>query len=54
MAHVGIGWAIARLPWLRRRIEQPLNRLDSLLRWLAVDGYGFHEGYFYWPDYVEG
>ena len=46
MAHVGIGWAVARLPWLRWRIDKELARLDPLLRWLAVDGYGFHEGYF--------
>lgn len=43
MVHVGAGWAMARLPIGRtRRFE----RLDPLLRWLAVDGYGFHEGYF--------
>jgi hypothetical protein len=45
MAHVGAGWALARL---RRRVERPLARLDPLLCWLAVDGYGFHEGYFSW------
>jgi enediyne biosynthesis protein E3 len=52
MAHVGVGWAIARLPWLRRRLGRALSRLDPLLRWLAVDGYGFHEGYFHWPQRV--
>lgn len=45
MTHVGVGWALARL---RLRIETTLARLDTLLRWLAVDGYGFHEGYFHW------
>jgi hypothetical protein len=54
MVHVGVGWAIARLPWLRARIDAPLKRLDSLLRWLAVDGYGFHEGYFHWRRSVRG
>jgi len=49
MGHVGVGWALARL---RRRVERPLQRLDPLLRWLAVDGYGFHEGYFHWPRTV--
>src|SRR5690348_9356076 len=53
MVHVGVGWAIARLPWLRRRAERPLANLDPLLRWLAVDGYGFHEGYFHWRRYVQ-
>nr|VFJ86036.1 MAG: Protein of unknown function (DUF1702) [Candidatus Kentron sp. LFY] len=49
MVHVGIGWALARLP---RRLETNLRPLDPLLRWLAVDGYGFHQGYFHWPRYV--
>jgi hypothetical protein len=50
MMHVGMGWALARL---RRPITSQLTRLDPLLGWLAVDGYGFHEGYFSWPRYVE-
>jgi len=44
MLHVGAGWVFARLPG---RIERRLARLDPLLRWLAVDGYGFHDGYFH-------
>jgi hypothetical protein len=51
MVHVGAGWALARLGG---NVERSLARLDPLLRWLAVDGYGFHEGYFHWPRYVEG
>jgi hypothetical protein len=47
MVHVGRGWTIARLPWLRSRLDHALARLDPLLRWLAIDGYGFHEGYFH-------
>src|SRR5205823_13024862 len=43
MVHVGRGWALARL---HRRVERPLARMDPLLGWLALDGYGFHEGYF--------
>jgi hypothetical protein len=50
MMHVGLGWALARL---RRSVTSYLARLDPLLGWLAVDGYGFHEGYFGWPCYVE-
>lgn len=50
MMHVGLGWALARL---RRRVTPHLARLDPLLGWLVVDGYGFHEGYFSWPQYVE-
>ena len=48
MIHVGAGWAMARLPL---SVERSLRRLDPLLGWLAVDGYGFHEGYFGGPDY---
>jgi hypothetical protein len=50
MMHVGLGWALARL---RRSVGPQLAQLDSLLGWLVVDGYGFHEGYFNWPRYVE-
>jgi len=46
LAHVGVGWAMARLPWRRRAL---LAELDPLLRWLAFDGMGFHDAYFYFP-----
>ncbi|NOZ08592.1 MAG: DUF1702 family protein [FCB group bacterium] len=49
MLHVGYGWALARTPW---RISRRIDRLDPLLRWLAFDGYGFHQGYFKWPAYI--
>ena len=49
MLHVGAGWAIARLPWLRFRLSTVLTSFDPLLRWLVADGFGFHEGYFHWP-----
>jgi enediyne biosynthesis protein E3 len=52
MVHVGVGWALARVPWLRRRLQIELSHLDPLLRWLVVDGFGFHEGYFQWRRYV--
>lgn len=44
MGHVGAGWALAVL---RRRPGATLRSLDPLLRWLATDGYGFHEGFFH-------
>jgi hypothetical protein len=44
MVHVGAGWAVAQL---RRSVAPALARFDPLLGWLAVDGYGFHQGYFY-------
>lgn len=46
MVHVGMGWSMARLPF---RWRNRLSFLDPLLRWLVLDGYGFHEGYFHWP-----
>jgi hypothetical protein len=50
MVHVGAGWALARLG---RKVDRALARFDPLLGWLAVDGYGFHEGYFHWPETVD-
>lgn len=49
MAYVGAGWAAARLPWVRGRLESYLQQFDPLFRWLVVDGYGFHQGFFH-PD----
>jgi hypothetical protein len=43
MVHVGMGWAAARLGG---RLGGGWDSLDPLLRWLVIDGYGFHEGYF--------
>jgi hypothetical protein len=45
LLHVGAGWAAARL---KLRLIPYLEKFDSLLRWLVVDGYGFHQGYFHW------
>jgi hypothetical protein len=50
MVHVGAGWAMARL---HRRASGPPTQIDPLLGWLAIDGYGFHEGYFHWPRTIE-
>lgn len=47
MLHVGAGWAAARIPWIRDRLVRQLNRFDPLLGWLLLDGFGFHQGYFY-------
>jgi hypothetical protein len=49
--NVGAGWILGRLPLSP---EPLLSRLpDPVMRWLALDGYGFHEGYFRWPRSVE-
>jgi enediyne biosynthesis protein E3 len=47
--YCGIGWAMARLP--RFRWPAP-DSLDPLLRWLVLDGYGFHQAYFKTRKYV--
>ncbi|MGC5032704.1 DUF1702 family protein [Micromonospora sp. DT229] len=50
MAYVGVGWAMARLPRLR---WPTLHDKDPLLRWLVLDGYGFHQAYFHTTKYVQ-
>jgi enediyne biosynthesis protein E3 len=52
MLHVGVGWGIARIPWARRNFERVMARYHPLYRWLTLDGYGFHEGFFYTRRYV--
>jgi hypothetical protein len=49
MVWVGLGWAMARLP--RFRWPDPAGT-DPLLRWLVLDGYGFHQAYFKTGKYV--
>ena len=49
MAYVGVGWAMARLP---RPLWSRLHAPDPLLRWLVLDGYGFHQAYFKTTRYV--
>jgi len=51
MAYVGVGWAMARLP---QRFWSRLYAPDPLLRWLVLDGYGFHQAYFKTGTYVTG
>jgi len=53
MLHVGAGWACARIPWLRYRMEAAIAGLHPVLRWLTMDGYGFHQGYFYAKTQLE-
>lgn len=49
MVIVGNGWALARLPRVLWRRALPT---DWLLRWLALDGFGFHEAFFSTERYV--
>jgi enediyne biosynthesis protein E3 len=50
MVHVGAGWTLARL---YTNAEHYIATKDSLLRWLVLDGYGFHEGYFHPKQAIE-
>ena len=52
MVHVGVGWAIARIPWLRSNFHGAVAELDPLLRWLAADGNGFSDFYFKFPYFI--
>ena len=52
MIHVGVGWAIARVPWLRNNFHHAVADLDPLLRWLAADGNGFSDFYFKFPYFL--
>jgi enediyne biosynthesis protein E3 len=49
IVYCGVGWAMARLP--RFRWPAP-ESLDPLLRWLVLDGFGFHQAYFRTRRYV--
>jgi hypothetical protein len=51
LAHVGVGWAMARIPFARRRL---MAMLDPMLAPLAIDGRGFHDGYFHSVATVAG
>jgi hypothetical protein len=51
MVHVGVGWSLARFRFFH---DLRLSRFDPLLRWLVLDGFGFHEGYFHWKGYADG
>jgi len=49
--HVGIGWAYARL---RLRPGKGSPAADPLLRWLAWDGFGFHQGFWHADRVIGG
>jgi len=51
MVYVGVGWAMARLPRFRWA-SASAAAADPLLRWLVLDGYGFHQAYFHTDRYV--
>jgi hypothetical protein len=52
MLHVGAGWAMARIGWARKNFERSMQRYHPLYRWLTLDGYGFHQGFFHYREHV--
>jgi hypothetical protein len=63
LSHVGLGWALARIPGAMRRFTNNLIAArsfeieaaspSSLLSCLVLDGYGFHQGFFAWEKHVQ-
>lgn len=63
LTHVGLGWALARIPGAIKRFAKQLlaaqsfeieaGSPQSLLVCLALDGYGFHQGFFAWETHVQ-
>src|SRR5262249_7778121 len=51
LTNVGAGWALARVPWRRRAI---LSAGDPVHGWLALDGLGFHDTYFWHVAILRG
>ncbi len=43
---LGVGFALARLPWVRGGVEDYARRLPAGFDGLVLNGYGFHEGCF--------
>jgi hypothetical protein len=57
MAYLGIGFALGRLPkalWGRALPEQRKLADHRALRWLIIDGYGFHGAFFEHRKWVDG
>jgi hypothetical protein len=55
MAYIGLGFALARLPkpmWQRALPEQNKLADHASLRWLIMDGYGFHMAFFHARKWV--
>jgi enediyne biosynthesis protein E3 len=50
---VGIGFAMARIPWVRSNIERWALRYPPGLAALTLDGFGFHEAFFHKQRYID-
>jgi len=47
IATVGAGFAVARLPYGLRALDRYMEKLDPMVAWCVLDGYGFHQGVFH-------
>jgi hypothetical protein len=52
MLFAGAGIAFAHLPWVKRNIEKEMSKAPGLLKWVVLDGYGFHECFAHWQSFV--
>jgi enediyne biosynthesis protein E3 len=50
---VGAGFAVARIPWGLRTMDDYLQTLDPLIAWCVACGYGFHEGFFHHRRFID-
>jgi enediyne biosynthesis protein E3 len=53
IATVGAGFAVARLPYGLRVWGRYAEKLDPMVAWCVLDGYGFHQGIFHRRPFVE-
>jgi enediyne biosynthesis protein E3 len=53
IATVGAGFAVARLPYGLRVWDRYAEKLDPMVAWCVLDGYGFHQGIFHRRPFVE-
>jgi hypothetical protein len=53
IATVGAGFAVARLPYGLRALNRYMEKLDPMVGWCVLDGYGFHQGVFHHRLFVD-
>jgi enediyne biosynthesis protein E3 len=53
IATVGAGFAVARLPYGLRVLDRYFEKLDPMIGWCLLDGYGFHQGVFHHRVFVD-
>lgn len=53
IATVGAGFAVARVPYGLRVLDRYMAKLDPMVGWCVLDGYGFHQGIFHRRLFVE-